>query len=762
MNPITLLQTYDMQLSRSARFGAYVLAALSTAALLSACGGGGASGTGGDGTVSLATITTGYTPAPITFTPTTPAAPPVAAPANTVGAIVTDVRLQNIGVAQTNMPFTFGQVFVAGAIKPTEGLVARLADGTLLPLQVDVKATHSDGSIRHAIISGVLPSLAVSQVQTLTLAKSALQSKGAITPQSLINAGLTGKTTITVDGVKYTASLTEAMASANPINWLSGSVANEWIVSAPLKDVNGTVHPLLTARFDVRWYSGLQKQARVEFIVENDKTFVSNRRYTYDVDLELGGKSVYSKTGLTHYNRSRWHQLAWWDSAHEPAVNVQLNTAYLISTKAVPNYDQNNVPTEQILSKLATSVGSGNTGPMLIGPITSYMGMTGGRDDIGSLPSFSVQWLLSMDKRARDVMMSAADGAAAWSIHLRDENTDYPVRTDNAKNAKISTHGNLSNSGPLAVPRCSADCSTPYAHDTAHQPSMAYLPYMVTGDYYYLEELQFWAAHNPLETAPEYNGNGQGLLRWQQLRGQAWSLRTLGQVAYITPDSHPLKSYFTKQVDNNLEYYNKSFVVNNPNNLGVYDGSGEQAFSVDSTSPWQDDFFTWSFSYLNELGFTKAMPILQWKAKYSVGRMTDPGFCWIAAASYNMRLFDENKKVYKTFGDLYNATYAGDSITFDNVYPTSSIRNGKKFIDLPCASQAQADFLTSLTGWTWSVPRMFGYADYSLGYPANMQPALAAAVDSGIPNAQKAWTLFLTRQAKPDYRNDPQWAILPR
>jgi hypothetical protein len=677
--------------------------------------------------------------------------------------VLTDLRLQNTGAAQTNVPFTFGQVFVAGDLKSTEGLAAKLADGTVLPLQVNIKATHADGSVRHAIISGVLPSLAASETQTLKLAKSTASAKSTLTPQSLVSAGLTGTITLTIDGVKYTASLADALNTATPISWLSGSIANEWIVSAPLKDPNGTAHPLLTARFDVRWYSGLSKQARVEFVVENDKTFVSNRKYTYDVNLELGGKSVYSKTGLTHYTRSRWHQYAWWDAAREPAVNVQLNTAYLISTKAVPNYDQSTVLAESDLAAMASGLTAANTGPMTIGPVTSYMGTTGGRGDIGSLPSWSVQWLLTMDKRARDVMMATADGSGSWSIHLRDETTDYPVRTDNAKNATISTHGNISTTGPLAVPRCATtDCSSPYSHDTAHQPSLAYLPYVVTGDYYYLEELQFWAAHNPLETAPEYNGKGQGLLRWQQVRGQAWSLRTLGQTAYITPDAHPLKSYFTTQLDTNLNYYNQSFVVANPNNLGVYDGSGEQAFQITSTSPWEDDFLTWSFGYLNELGFSKALPILQWKAKYAVGRMTDPGYCWLMASAYNMKLFDSNNKVWNSFADLYNANWKGPTINFDNVPVVSSIRNGVNFADLACNSQAQVDFLGAYSGYTWSLNRMVGYSDFAMGYPANLQPALAAAVTGGAANAAKAWALFQTRTMKPNYRTAPQWAVLPR
>jgi len=745
-----------------------LIAALCAASLLTACGGGGADASP-ENTVALTSITTGYTPNPIGATPTTPSpAPitPIVTTPVTVGATVTDVRLENTGSAQTNVPFTFGQVFAVGALKTTDGLAAKLADGTVLPLQVDIKATHADGSVRHAIISGVLPSLAASQTQTLTLAKSSPSAKSSMTLQNLIGTGLTAKTTITLGGVKYTASLADAVAAtATPINWLSGAVANEWIVSAPLKDANGVAHPMLNARFDVRWYPGLNKQARVEFVIENSKTWVSGDKFTYDANLELGGKSVYSKTALEHFHHSRWHQYFWWDAAQQPAVNVKLNTAYLIASKAVPNYDTSFAPGEGDLNSLAQGIGG--TGPMTIGPVTAYMGTTGGRSDIGSLPGWSVMWLLSMDKRAWNVMMAAADGSGSWSIHYRDEKTGYPVRADSPANRELSTHINLSYKGPLPLPRFANDdwgkSWSPYSNDTAHQPSLAYLPYLVTGDYYYLEELHFWAATNPLETDPGNSGYGQGLVRWQQLRAQAWSLRTLGQAAYITPDTDSMKSYFNNQVDANLDFYNQTYVVGNPNKLGVYDGSGAGAFTVDISAPWQDDFLTWSFGYLNELGFTKAAPILQWKSKYAVGRLTAPGFCWIAGASYVLNFRDSvNSPVYDSFAKVYNASYGGDTVYNDNIATVSAVQNGKRFSDLPCGSQAQADWLSAANGYTWQAGQMIGYAGSAMGYPANMQPALAVAVQSGATDASKAWTVFMNRAAKPDYHSAPQWAIIPR
>lgn len=733
--------------------------------MLAACGGGSTAASTPEGTVALASISTGYTTTGTTTTTLTPVTAPVTPVSTQVGAVITDVRIQNTGSAQTNVPFTFGQVFAVGQLSPTEGLVAKLADGTTVRLQMDVKATHADGSVRHAVISGVLPALAVGQTQKLDLAKSTVSAAGTATPQALLAAGLTSALTITVDNVKYTATLTDGLASGTPTKWLSGTVANEWFVNAKLKSATGAVHPVLTARFGVRWYPGLTKQARVEVVVENDKTFVAAHRYTYDVNFDVAGTSAYAKTGLVHYHHSRWHQYAWWNAANPPAINIQHNTAYLIASKAVSNYGQNVVIPEGILAGMGSSINASNTGPGQIGTVVSYMGMTGGRGDIGPLPDWSVNYLLSQDKRAKDVMLANADGSGTWSVHLRDENTNYPVRTDNDANKLISTHPNYASSGPLPVPRC-ADaqaCDTPNADDVAHEPSLAYLPYLVTGDYYYLEEMQFWAVWNPLGTAPGNNGTGQGLLRWHQVRGQAWALRTLGEAAYITPDADPMKAYFAKQLDNNLNFYTQTYVVGNPNSLGIYDGSGEAAAEAGTVAPWQDDFFTWSFGYLSELGFAKAQPMLLWKAKFPVGRLTADGYCWIMSAPYQLpNIRDNTGAVLKNFGDLYRANFGGATVPDDLGYFRTITGQGN-FLDLPCNSQAQANFLNVLNGnWGWQLGRTNGLADSVLGYTANMQPALAVAATFGAPNAAKAWTVFQNRSLKPDFTKDPQWNIVPR
>lgn len=681
---------------------------------------------------------------------------------------LTDLRLENTNLLpQTNVPFTFGQPFVQGQLKATDRLIGRLTNGSTVALQMDVKATHADGSVRHAIISGVVPALGPFEKKKIELLKANAAGSGAASTTNSVPANFSSRVDIKLDGITYTADLADAVAAGKAIKWLSGPIANESLYSVPFKSTSGNKHPHLAARFDVRSYPQLDNQVRVDVVIENTPTFTAGQRnYTYDADVLVNGRSVYKQNKLTHYHHARWHKAIWSNSSGTSPVHVMHNTGYLIATKAISNYDQSVTPKESALSGFAMLLTPDRSGPMKIGPLNPYMPSTGGRPDIGPLPSWAVSYLLSMDRRARDSMMAIADGSGSWSIHYRDEKTGYPVRLDNEVNKNISTHMNLANKGPLPVPRCADDnadlCKTPYSHDTSHQPSFAYLPYLLTGDYFYLEELQFWASWNPTQTDPKNHGLGQGLVHWQQVRAQAWSLRTLGHAAYVTPDNHFLKSYFAKMLDNNLDWYHQTYVIGNPNALGMYDGSGKGAFQVNGSAPWQDDFLTWSFGYLTELGFTKAKPILRWKAQYPVGRMTAPGYCWTDGADYFLKNRESpNSPIYGSFAALYAANFQEDLMTDDNSKPISHPK-GLRYLDQPCGSQAQADWRAAAGRAGWSKGQMSGYASSEMGYPSNMQPALAVATASGVPNAAAAWSTFMSRSVKPDYSKGPQFAIIPR
>jgi hypothetical protein len=720
--------------------------------VLAACGGGGSNATQNSSSTQTAALingssATGAAAGILTGPITTTVPTPVPAPA-TIGAVITDVRFENTSAsaAQTNVPVTFGQVFAQGNLLATDKLTGRLEDGTVVPLQVDVKATHADGSVRHAIISAVVPSIAASKVRTMSLAKGGSAPTGSATIDSLTRTGFSASVHANIGGVDYYASADELLKSGKVETWLAGPVATEWEVSAPLRSANGSEHPHLSARFAIRWYPGVNK-ARVDVVVENDWAYEpSPQNFTYDASVIVGGKSVYSKAGLNHYHHSRWRKLFWVDGS-EPQVNIKHNTAYLINSRAVANYDQNLVVPETALAELQKTWTGAITEPGAVGMANPYMPSTGGRNDIGLLPAWSADYLLSMDKRAKTVTLGTADLAGSWSAHYRDKQTGRPISLLDYPYMTILGHFgdtyNPTTKRTEAFPACAGDgrCATPNTHDSSHQPNLAYLPYLVTGDYYYLEELQFWAMWNVFSDNPGYRQFEKGLVQPDQVRGQAWSLRTLAEAAYITPDNNQLKSHFTKILDNNLEWFNQTY-TNNPsaNKLGIIiNGYAVVYDNNKGMAPWMDDFFTSAVGHTAELGFDKAVPLLKWKAKFPIDRMTAPGACWVDGAIYTLYVRDSvSSPVYSSMAEAYKVSHTAD------------------FLGLACNSSAMASSLKLKVG------EMTGYSSVPTGYPSNMQPALAFAADAMGTSGKAAWTVFMNRSVKPDYSSAPQFAIVPR
>jgi hypothetical protein len=263
----------------------------------------------------------------------------------------------------------------------------------------------------------------------------------------------------------------------------------------------------------------------------------------------------------------------------------------------------------------------------------------------------------------------------------------------------------------------------------------------VTGDYYYLEELQFWAMWNSFSSNPAYREYAKGLYKSDQVRGQAWSLRTAAEAAYITPDANPLKATFTTIVNNNLDFYNATYTNSSSTNaLGVLtNGYAVNYDNGTGMAPWMDDFFTSAVGHATDLGFTNAAPLLAWKSKFPIMRMTGTGTCWIDGAIYALKIRDSSTSpFYTTIAQTYTASHTADILA------------------LQCGSAEMAAKFGLKLG------EMKGYSSSTEGYPSNMQPALAYAASAGGTAGKTAWTKFIGRTVKPNYGTGPQFAIVPR
>ncbi len=671
-----------------------------------------------------------------------------------VSAQLTTLVLRNqTGTPENDAPVTFGQVFSPGDVPNGSVLAGTVVGGGAVPLQVDAKARHADGSLRHAVISTLIPSLSAFGSEQLALALGGTAPAGAdITVADVLATTFDTTLAVTVGGSNYSMSARDLLTSGPVAVWLSGPVASEWLVGAPLRlNGNGADHPHLTAYFHIRAYQGLGR-IRVSVVLENNWSMVAApRNFTYDATVTVEGPPgvVLSQNNVTHYRQARWRRVVQWGPSLD--VHVEHDPNYLASTLAVPTYDSRlNIP-ESTLVDMDNEWSGGATRLMNSGFIETFMPQGGGRRDIGPLPRWTARYLITQDARAKRAALGNSEQAGSFGIHYRDRDTGLPISLDTFPD--ITRDGN-------SFPACGGNCNTPYEPDMAHQPSLSYVPYLVTGDYFHLEELQFWANWNTFYW-PNHGGS-LGLVVRSQVRSQAWGLRTIAHAAFITPDDHPMKAYFIEKLNNNLDWYDTNYTNNPPTPLGYVLNHPDIALD-DTFATWMDDFLTWTVGHIVNLEFANAIPFFLYKAEFPLGRMINPDYCWILASTYWTRARVAGGQPYQTWRAYKTAVI--ESWDDPNVgasfaeFPTST--PGMSDAQIPaldaagCDSQQMANILGLQRG------DMIGYSDNPEGYTADLQPAVAMIAELGVPGGDSAWTRFDTRTVVPDYDFDPHFAVVP-
>ncbi|RCS30315.1 hypothetical protein DEO45_09310 [Rhodanobacter denitrificans] len=714
--------------------------------------------------------------------------------------VVTDNVYSLATQRQINVPVTFGQVFKGGDVPGGTSLTATLG-GQPVALQVDSKATNPDGSLRHAVLTLNVPALAAGTKLPLVLSTGTAASAAPVTPAQLLATGYDATASIHIGGKVYTASARAALQAADTAKqcrpwsrhcnvWLSGPLASEWVVNGPATASDGTASLSLRIYFAVRAYAGMTSDSigrvRTDIIVENSDAFSPQAQPQYTAILTSGSAS-YTSPALTQYAYTRWHQVLWWNDA-KPGVYLQQDPEYLQASKAVSRYMPLK-PDEKFLASLRQTCA-----PLDHCDQTQKMHMAGAQAAIGPLPRWTSVYIIDPDVRAYNWMLANTDALGAYDIHYRDAATGWPVSIQQHPNittaawayaqgvAQQPMTGPAANQAKIAayrrdlLPNCvnnavvtgcnagSYGTGSPTLWDNAHQPAESYVPYMVTGDYYYMSELAFGASHNEIWSNPVYRGLSKGLIdeSHAQTRGKAWVLREMANAAWLLPDHHPLKAEFNADVENSLADWNRKYTNNpNANPLAMMDSGAtypvvkeqKQRTGEKGMAPWMHSFLTWSAGHAAELGFAGATEFRNWLAKFEIGIMTgwqsDPtrGFCWLEASAYNFVVKDANGNWLTNYPAVYAATFPN-------------------LVGLDCNSPAMIAEIGKLEKQPWQANKMVGYPHSSTGFPANLQIGLASAADSGLPGAHEAWSLFESRSVKPNgmtaYNNYPNFAILPR
>lgn len=608
-------------------------------------------------------LLTPTTPAPVTLTPK-----PVTPPAFQ-GDVLADVLVEKAGIVELGIPVAPGLRSLSGA--------TLYSGSTPLPSQIDNVSTDINGNVRWFMLSAQ-----VGAAGKYTLKITSPVSGQIVVPQKIA-------TTVTL-GDGYSASSLDAELIGN---WRSGPVALERILSAPLRK-NGVNHPYLRARFYVSDYVNGARKASV--LIEDGLSVpnkVSAAGYTYDLTIQ-NGSEVLSYKNVPHAAFTRFIK-----RVGDQPVFAQLvpknwtgtpedgTWKYFTDSRMIQNFSGNiNKADTKVLFDGApfavTDAGS-------IGPFTRGQGAPGDNPDIGAHPYYYLAALRHFDAEQKRILTWVPDKRQEATLWYRSAQTGTIFRPDEGTDYTFDVVGKSEPSS--IVPNQGLAGS--------HWGAMFYIPYLVTGDFAYLEG-QVGQVFHIYMAAPSDIGTNRKDSHWsgtgialhvlnftgyytddfiggkelRQVRSQAWGIRTDLHLAAMLPDrdvrtllgwDKPLMRARLDAIGENLK---KVYITENtgPGLRFTMEGPHFLPSSSNFGAPKGSYFKMWQFNrVVNQLGNGYELGVLPpafaevyfWLGHTTIGIATSPDTDLADLADRDLiAQVDLSNQPVKTFKQLNDAT----------------------------------------------------------------------------------------------------------
>jgi hypothetical protein len=720
------------------------------------------------------------------------------------------------GARQPARVLSISRVFAEGEIP--QFAQARVGNTALLT-QCDAKTRWPDGSLQHAIVSFVADIPANGSVRVAFVNQPDGNNTGFLTKEQILDpsapwASTLGARITAAQGAAQTADLREMLAGWDGLDtgpdgngvryWLKGPVvtqlivedknpnslrydfgwdcstnsfpcAGDWAVSAG--NSPKPLHPI----YVVTIHPGAAP-VKIEMILENVwVTKLKDQSYALDLRIgnPLGPDPVFFKAAFNHYAKTRWRKVFW--SGPPPAkVKIDYNLPYLIHTRALPSFDLTKVVSDPAVAAEAAAFRFTDQGEINgHAQWQKDFGTTGGRAEIGLFPRWSVRYLYTFDPRMREVMEGNAACSGYIPIHLRESDASKTFDDGGTAAASGRAVSLYARPGNLPSPLAPLSRDHGWTVDQAHQGDFAFLPYLIEGDWYYLEELWFWSAFN-LRAAPagacyycRHNDWGY-FAQPLQARGQAWAMRTLIHTAFLSPDGLPEKTYFTKRLNYNIAIQE--------GRLGITDGS---FYDPDPASPWswgRNTVATEATAAVPRGGPENPLGLLSYDSSCAVPVHQDLDFAnrvqycdapwmyhfleivWMRGLEMGFR-FDGLARaamkllIHEVTDPQYNPWLVG---AFH--FPVIRKADGKWFTSWKEIYDAWTPEFRNHTSWSQVAPDSDD-SNVDSGYPhiAKAAASFAPGYSDGPLTGQAAWDWLDHHVGYQSLQNDdPKWALVPR
>lgn len=327
----------------------------------------------------------------------------------------------------------------------------------------------------------------------------------------------------------------------------------------------------------------------------------------YSAELVVNGATVLRDAVPIHFWGGRWRLKP---PGYRPRVR---SIGDLVAAGLLPAMDPIPPAATTIDPYVPMVVTTDSAGRIVnVAGVTAYMPTTGERPDIGVVNAWAAAHISNGDGDAGDWQQQQenAEASGTFPWNFRDETgrifsiDTHPGWAIDARFADSSAH--------VAAHAVSPSPKTPVP-DGDHQPTLCFVPFMLTGDPYWLEGLQYQANWSMWQAG---SSKGLGLVIGYQVRGTAWTLRELAYAAAATPDATAStllpREYFLRKLANNRRAYAAiTMDTVDPMALGF---RLPRTPNPQQIGGWQNDMNCIVASRLAMMGFTDWQPLVDWVA----------------------------------------------------------------------------------------------------------------------------------------------------
>ena len=547
-------------------------------------------------------------------------------------SVITSLTLENLEGSAGRIT-SIGQVFKQGDIPVGSGLQASFA-GATVPIQMDIKATWPDGSVKHAIVSFENPAMASGG--TLTLEHAETLTAAPIDVSTMATAqGYDFE--IDIDG--ETVAVADLLATGSP--WLSGALASE-------VRVTGTLTNGLEVRVDVR--ATADGEFETSGIVGNDNVETTGlEAKTYSVEIRQNGEALYANPALTQPHFTVWREKFSTETSDNSAHAVY-DLAYLRQTGLMPSVDETIPLFDSTAYSDLLDHSDATFDPLELGGVHNIGGIDPDRGRSGESASYGLitddqhSYLVTQSAAAREAMLELTDQYGVFSNYYRNPETGeaYFLEDTTSNSYSIGVGKDVAGTGGVIALRNDGPA---LRNAFSHKPSEYYLSYLITGDRYYADglaheggsALQLWS------NAVYLTADGHVDFA-SQLREQAWVLRDLFYAASLAPDGSRAAEVLTARLDGALQDY-VDYYVNRDTPIfnewgtelsGERDGAwfvgGDLEGALQSYNgtaidrPYWQDWFMMVVGQIAATGHENAIKLGTWMAGFGAERFLQDDF----------------------------------------------------------------------------------------------------------------------------------------